>query len=81
MTTQISLIDEKHTPTHSNVSEENISKNIIDLSLDLETRLKCIDIFYKKEGDNVIEIINKLIMMYDLSNLKLLKLNLRINIF
>jgi len=73
MTTQISLIDEKHTPTHSNVSEENISKNIIDLSLDLETRLKCIDIFYKKEGDNVIEIINKLIMMYDLSNLKLLK--------
>lgn len=76
MTTQISLIDEKYTPNENNLnenSEENISKNIIDLSLDLETRLNCIDIFYKKEGDNIIEIINKLIMMYELSNLKLLK--------
>jgi len=72
MTTQISLIDEKHI-INSIETEENISKNITDLSLDLETRINHINTFYKNEGDNIIEIINKLVMMYELSNLKLLK--------
>ena len=55
------------------LTEENLSKSIVDMTLSLETRIKAIDMFYKKEGNNTIETVNKLATMYEMSGTKLLR--------
>lgn len=56
------------------LSDENLSKSIVDLSLSLETRIKALDMYYQKEGgDNTIETLNKLSTMYEMSGTKTLR--------
>jgi len=51
----------------------NLSKYIVDLSLPIEMRIKALDLYYDVESENVVETINKLIMMYELSGTKVLR--------
>jgi hypothetical protein len=51
----------------------NLSKQIIDLSLPIKTRIQALDLYYNTERDNAIETINKIIMMYELSGTKVLR--------
>jgi hypothetical protein len=51
----------------------NLSKQIIDLSLPINTRIQALDLYYNTERDNAIETINKIIMMYELSGTKVLR--------
>jgi hypothetical protein len=53
--------------------ESNLSKHIVDLSLPVDTRIKALNLYYEKQGDNVIETVNKIIMMYQLSGTKVLR--------
>jgi hypothetical protein len=53
--------------------DSNLSKYIVDLSLPLETRIQALNLYHEKEGENTIETINKLIMMYELSGTKILR--------
>jgi hypothetical protein len=55
------------------LSDENLSKSIVDMSLSLETRITAINLYYQKEGDNTIETINKLATIYEISGTKLLR--------
>lgn len=56
------------------LKDENLSKSIVDFSLPIETRLQALDLYFQKQGaDNTIETINKLAMMYELSNVKSLR--------
>lgn len=55
------------------IDEDNLSKTIVDLSLDQETRLNALNTHFDREGrDGTIDIINKLSMMYQLSGTKIL---------
>lgn len=74
-TTQISDIKEIETKEYDYcLNDENLSKSIVDFSLPISIRLQALDLFFKKEGaDNTIETINKLGMMYELSNIKTLR--------
>lgn len=51
----------------------NLSKQIVDLSLPVKTRLEALNLYYTNERENAIETINKLIMMYELSGTKVLR--------
>lgn len=56
------------------LTEDNLSKSIVDLSLTLETRLKAVNMYYVKEGgNNMIETINKLGTMYEMSGTRILR--------
>jgi hypothetical protein len=56
------------------LTDDNLSKSIVDMSLSLETRIKAIDLYYQKEGgDNTVETINKLATIYEMSGTKLLR--------
>lgn len=56
------------------IDEENLSRYIMDLSLDLDIRINALDLYYKKFGGNdTIEIINKLSTIYEMSNTKILR--------
>lgn len=67
--TDLSSADEEE-----KIDESNMARAVVDLSLSLETRIKAINMFVSIQGtDNTIEIINKLVMMYDLTNIKLLR--------
>lgn len=56
------------------LSEDNLSRAIVDMTLPLETRIKAIDTYYTKEGgNNTVETINKLATMYEMSGTKLLR--------
>lgn len=53
---------------------DNLNKCILDLTLSEKSRIEAVNLYFKKEGgDNLIDIINKLIMMYQLSSTKTLK--------
>jgi hypothetical protein len=51
----------------------NLSKQIVDLSLPVKTRIEALNLYYTNESENAIETINKLIMMYELSGTKVLR--------
>jgi hypothetical protein len=51
----------------------NLSKQIIDLSLPVKTRIEALNLYYINERENAIETINKLIMMYELSGTRILR--------
>lgn len=52
----------------------NLSKDIVDMTLSLPTRIEAINLYYQHDGrDNTIETINKLGMMYELSGVKSLR--------
>lgn len=55
------------------LDSENLSKTIMDLSIPLETRIEALDLYERSEKEEVIELINKLIMMYQLSGIKILR--------
>jgi hypothetical protein len=56
------------------LDDENLSKTIVDISVSLETRIKAINRYAEVQGnDNTIETINKLGMMYQLSNTRTLR--------
>lgn len=65
--TEISNISENCYEIKETIDIDNLNKFIVDLSNSLENRIKALDMFYEKEGENTIEIINKLIMLYELS--------------
>lgn len=52
---------------------DNLSKQIVDLSLPVKTRIEALNLYYTNERENAIETINKLIMMYELSGTKVLR--------
>lgn len=53
---------------------DNLSKIIVDFSIPESQRLKALKIFYKKEGgNNTIEVINKLVTIYEMSGTKSLR--------
>lgn len=53
---------------------DNISKTIVDLSLDMDTRLEALNLHYHNFGhSNTIEIINRLSIMYQMSGTSSLK--------
>lgn len=70
MSTFLDLTDEKQEEI---LDENNLSKMLVDLSLSLETRIKAIDAFFVKEGENTIETVNKLASMYEFSGTKMLR--------
>lgn len=56
------------------LTDENLSKSIVDMSLSLETRIRAIDLYYQKEGgNNTVETINKLATIYEMSGTKLFR--------
>jgi hypothetical protein len=56
------------------LSDDNLSKSIMDFSLSLETRIKAIDAYYVKEGgNNTVETINKLAVIYEMSGTRQLR--------
>jgi hypothetical protein len=56
------------------LTDENLSKSIVDMSLSLETRIRAIDLYYQKEGgNNTIETLNKLATIYEMSGTKLFR--------
>lgn len=65
--TEILNISENGYEIKETIDIDNLNKFIVDLSNSLENRIKALDMFYEKEGENTIEIINKLIMLYELS--------------
>lgn len=70
--TLIKDLDEKNLLNH--IKSENISDDIVDLSLPLKTRIEYIEEFYKKFGENeCIEIISRLSTMYQMSGTKILE--------
>lgn len=56
-----------------NLDDNNLSKVIMDLSIKLETRLTAINRFHDKFPECTVELVNKLSMMYELSNTKSLR--------
>lgn len=56
------------------LDEDTLDKSIVDLSLTLKTRIRALNMFYKKSGaDDTIELIIKLSAMYELSGTKTLR--------
>lgn len=56
------------------LSDDNLSKSIVDLSISLATRIKALDMYYRKEGgNNTVETVNKLATMYEMSGTKSLR--------
>lgn len=56
------------------ISDDNLGVHIMDFSLDESVRITCIDKYYKIYGaDNTVETVNKLAMLYQLSNSKVLR--------
>lgn len=72
--TLLSEINDEKDLNKTIISEENMEKCIMDLSLTLEERIEALKLFYEKRGDNdTLEIINKLGMMYEMSGTKMLR--------
>ena len=55
------------------ILDEDPVKNIMNLSLPLNNRILCFEQYYKNAGDNSIEIINTLSIMYQMSNSKVIE--------
>lgn len=67
-------VKEDSSQTETILKDENLSKSIVDFSLPIDIRLQALDLYFQKQGaDNTIETINKLAMMYELSNVKSLR--------
>lgn len=75
MTTEISdKIYGELKETEEVLNEENLSRFIVDFSLSLPTRIKALSMYYKKEGgNNTVELVNKLSIMYEMSGTKLIR--------
>jgi hypothetical protein len=75
--TELSKISDKVTEAVTSIAlsptDPDLSKYIVDLSLPLETRIQALNLYHEKEGENTIETINKLNMMYELSGTKILR--------
>ena len=68
-TTNILELKDYESDNDTELDEENLYKNIVDLFLPLKTRLKALNLYYKKEGgNNTIDIINQLCMLYQISH-------------
>jgi hypothetical protein len=65
--TEILNIVEVDCELNETIDADNLNKFIVDLSNSLENRIKALNMFYEKEGESTIEVINKLIMLYELS--------------
>ena len=52
---------------------DNLEENIMDMSRSLDNRIKALENFYEKEGDNAIEIFRRLSSMYQLSGSKMIE--------
>jgi len=65
--TEILNLVEIDSQLQETIDTDNLNKFIVDLSNSLENRIKALNMFYQKEGEGTIEIINKLIMLYELS--------------
>ena len=66
-------IDEKH-EEESNLDDENLSKTIIDMSVEKKIRLHALEMFYDLQGlQETLEILSRLGMMYQMSGLKSLR--------
>jgi hypothetical protein len=72
MTTIISDLDEDIS-LNIDSTTDNLQEIILDLSLDLEDRIKAIEDYYEVFSDETLEIINKLAGMYQFSGTKLLE--------
>jgi hypothetical protein len=71
---EITFTDEPEPEDPCLLDDENLSKTIVDMSVSLGTRIKAVNRYYEVEGrDNTIETVNKLSMMYQLSNTKTLR--------
>ena len=69
----LNIVETTETDFEECIDTDNLNKFIVDLSNSLENRIKALNMFYEKEGDDTIEIINKLIMLYELSGTVSLK--------
>lgn len=70
-TTSVDLIPS--TESKYETKDLDLHKMISDLSLPLEDRINAINLYYSQEGDDIIETINKLSMMYELSGTKYIR--------
>ena len=52
---------------------DNLEENIMDMSRSLNNRIKALERFYEKEGNNAIEIFRRLSSMYQLSGSKMIE--------
>lgn len=84
MSNKITLIDDicedtPQTPKNTIIidsDKENLSEIIIDLSIPLNTRIKGLETFFEKFGEETVEIVSRLSTMYQFSGTKILKLYL-----
>jgi hypothetical protein len=72
MTTIISDLG-KDIPVDIDSTPDNLQEIILDLSLDLDDRIKAIENYYEVFSDETLELINKLAGMYQFSGTKLLE--------
>ena len=72
MTTNIDYVFDSE-----NIEEEldydNLTNTILDLSLNINTRMKALEIYYRTEKDEILEIISRLNTMYQMSGIHLLE--------
>jgi superoxide dismutase len=61
-------LEEKHA-----LLDENLSKTIVDLSVPEELRIKALNAYYTKEGENTVETVNKLSTLYQIGGTKLMR--------
>lgn len=76
MTTSLDklLLSDTEAKSSVEITNENCSHILMDLSQDLSTRLEALNLYYKLNGqDNTIEIMQKLATMYEMSGTKTLK--------
>lgn len=73
MTTNIDFEEEDFEEMVEDFEEEEISKVIVDLSYNIKTRIHCLERLYDNEGMDIIEHINRLSSMYQITGIKLLE--------
>jgi hypothetical protein len=78
MTTAIAnLTDLKEASDQSDqfepVSDDDLLVSVSDLSLPIETRIDAVNRIYAQQGDNIIEVLNRLSSMYEINGITLLK--------
>lgn len=60
------------------LSKENISRTLVDLSLNIQTRLKAIEAFQRERGfEDLMDVVNRLVHMYEMSNTSVLRIYLQ----
>ena len=71
------IYEENTTEEKVEITPENSYRILCDLSLDIHTRLEALKIYSLDQGyDNVLEVVNRLCMMYEFSGTKILRMYL-----